>query len=68
MIETVRKGTELKDLSNTNMAKEFSEGACNSFHIIKAVALCGKKLVPPIETRKKLLSKLHKSNSPRAME
>ena len=67
LLEAIRQGKSQKDLPNNHPGKEFSQDEYNKLHIVQttrgSLVYLEEKLVPPVEARKKLLSRLHESHS-----
>ena len=67
LLEAIRNGTSQNDLPNNHPGKEFSGDEYEKLHIVEtdrgSLAYLEERLVPPIEARKKLLSRLHESHS-----
>ena len=71
LLEAIREGKSQQELPNNHPGKEFSQNEYNKLHIFQtrrgSLVYLDEKLVPPVEARKKLLSKLHKSHSHKQM-
>merc|ERR1711954_396139 len=67
LLEAIRQGTSQKDLPNSHLGKEVAQDEYNKLHIVQttrgSLVYLEEKLVPPVEARKKLLSRLHESHS-----
>ena len=67
LLEAIRQGTSQNDLPNNRPGKEFSRDKYDKLHIVEtdrgSLAYLEERLVPPVEARKKLLSRLHESHS-----
>ena len=70
LLDSIREGKELKTLKIDHPEKEFNKGEFNKLLIITTkkgdLVYLDERLVPPVEARKKLLSKLQDSHSPEA--